>query len=961
MVVGGDITGVAAGLPGQAAPVGVTGVKRERDESGDHADKGGQDSSAGGTSTGGVETNGTLLNGTAGRLPNEHLQEHSLEQSKKTRSQLKKLGVSMNGDEGIEQVDLCGLVAMAKSCEKKQLPEIEDALEGTWPPAKGNNLGVQGLKAVYRAMDLGLYTNRKTAIPGMAMFLWLLAGLAGDDAAYESACAIKNAKLPEELNRLIAERGHMKIGGRAVIDKWFRPVLQPDKPAPSQRPAKQVPDEIRQELVNRYSEEFVQLASIGRVVLGVKQGERVTWSKLFKTEFLANQHVAFYHSKTKVQKDVVFNHTGTGILCQCSTCEETPSAWAMNHKGFLRHVGSKSTEILDCTTLVNYGFTLRQLTELIVNPKLAQAAPDIYPSHCHNCKTGGELICCDGCTSAWHLACTGLDSIPAEDVAWLCPLCLKDGRVLKSETVSNKRNMQRIVREKISRKGKRGRKPGSGYKKKDLASGGGGNAGRMRLMAPERAGRLQRNLTRNKRLFMGEKGGLQNGMRVYYRSRSVNMLGGSIVINASGTSGILCDCCSTVVSCSQFESHSGHAQRRQPYEHIWVEEEGLNLKKMAARLPELPEGGLADDGHHGAQDVYAELDSYPIGCTFCREPDFQKEFGPRTIMICEQCMREFHVGCLDANGLGKLEALPEGDWFCDPHCGRIHGYFKGLVKSGRMPVDVLTTVDPGTSIDGKRKQKVPNPYKLEVANYSFHVLNGSDGTEETDEVILDATSLLQESFDPIMDLASNTDLLPLMISARQVGEWDYSGMYTLLLKYCETPVVAAVVRVFGPQMAELPLIATAKSQRRRGHAKVLVDLFQKHLSMAGVHKLALPAAHETVSAWKNGFDFYDMPADQVKLAKQQLHLLVFPGTEMLWKDIRGARPALSDDSHHVLRPIISEEDKMELVSLMRRMVNDVADKLEAASGETTGKNNGENNGHDKAAKEVPNDCNQVVV
>ena len=90
-----------------------------------------------------------------------------------------------------------------------------------------------------------------------------------------------------------------------------------------------------------------------------------------------------------------------------------------------------------------------------------------------------------------------------------------------------------------------------------------------------------------------------------------------------------------------------------------------------------------------------------------------------------------------------------------------------------------------------------------------------------------------------MDLASNTDLLPLMISARQVGEWDYSGMYTLLLKYCETPVVAAVVRVFGPQMAELPLIATAKSQRRRGHAKVLVDLFQKHLSMAGVHKQRL--------------------------------------------------------------------------------------------------------------------------
>ena len=960
MVVGGDITPEAGGQA--ALPGGVTGVKRGRDENGVPGVNGAQNLDVCRTMTGGVEANGELSKGPAGKLPTQRSQE----QSKKTRSQLKKLGFSMDGEGEKEQVDLRDLIEMAKSC--KLLDQIERALDDTWPPAKGNNLGVQGLKAVYRAMDLGLYTNRKTAMPGMAMMLWLLAGLAGDDAAHESACAIKNAKLPEELSRLIAERGRMKVGGRAVMDKWFRPVLQPDKPGPSQRPAKQVPDEIRQELVSRYSEEFVQLASIGRVVLGVKQGDRVTWSKLFKTEFLANQPVAFFHKKTKVRKDVVFNHNGSGIVCQCTTCEETPSAWAMNHKGFLRHVGSKTTEILDCTTLVNYGMTLRQLTDLIVSPKLAQAAPDIYPSHCHLCKAGGELLCCDGCTSAWHLACTGLDCMPAEDVAWLCPLCLKDGRVLKSETVANKRNMQRIVREKISRRGKRGRKPGSGYKKKDFASDGSGNAGRMRLMAPERAGRLQRNLTRNKRLFEGEKGGLQNGMRVYYRARSVNVLGGTVVINPSGSSGILCDCCSSIVSCSQFESHSGHAQRRQPYEHIWVEEEGLNLKKMAARLPELPEGGHADDGHHGALDVYAELDSYPIGCAHCREPDFQKEFGPRTIMICEQCMREFHVGCLEEIGLGKLESLPEGDWFCDSLCGRIHGHFKGLVKNGRMPVDVLTTVDPTTSMEGKRRQKVPNPYKLELANYSFHVLNGSDGTAETDEAILDASSLLQESFDPIMDLASNTDLLPLMISARQVGEWDYSGMYTLLLKYCETPVVAAVVRVFGPQMAELPLIATAKSQRRRGHAKVLVDLFQKHLSIAGVHKLALPAAHETVAAWKNGFGFYDMPVDQVNLAKQQLHLLVFPGTEMLWKDIRGARPALADDSHHVLRPIISEEDKMELIGLMRSMVTQVVDELEVENAENA--ENKEATVNEELAqammmepeddRKAPNDSTQIV-
>ena len=42
---------------------------------------------------------------------------------------------------------------------------------------------------------------------------------------------------------------------------------------------------------------------------------------------------------------------------------------------------------------------------------------------------------------------------------------------------------------------------------------------------------------------------------------------------------------------------------------------------------------------------------------------------------------------------------------------------------------------------------------------------------------------LQESFDPIMDLGSNTDLLPVMLYARRAGEWDYSNCLTLLLRH----------------------------------------------------------------------------------------------------------------------------------------------------------------------------------
>lgn len=39
-------------------------------------------------------------------------------------------------------------------------------------------------------------------------------------------------------------------------------------------------------------------------------------------------------------------------------------------------------------------------------------------------------------------------------------------------------------------------------------------------------------------------------------------------------------------------------------------------------------------------------------------------------------------------------------------------------------------------------------------------------------------------------------------------------------------MVAAIMRVFGPQLAELPLIATKLTARRQGHARVLLKVRQ---------------------------------------------------------------------------------------------------------------------------------------
>ena len=62
------------------------------------------------------------------------------------------------------------------------------------------------------------------------------------------------------------------------------------------------------------------------------------------------------------------------------------------------------------------------------------------------------------------------------------------------------------------------------------------------------------------------------------------------------------------------------------------------------------------------------------------------------------------------------------------------------------------------------------------------------------------------------------------------------------------PVLTAVFRAFGPELAELPLIATQAAERRKGHCKVFMGVLQKLLAETGVKCLSLPAAHSTVRA-----------------------------------------------------------------------------------------------------------------
>lgn len=66
---------------------------------------------------------------------------------------------------------------------------------------------------------------------------------------------------------------------------------------------------------------------------------------------------------------------------------------------------------------------MQQATQIIFVLSGAAEDDDEHMEFCRVCKDGGELLCCDSCTSAYHTHCLNppLSEIPDGD--WKCPRC----------------------------------------------------------------------------------------------------------------------------------------------------------------------------------------------------------------------------------------------------------------------------------------------------------------------------------------------------------------------------------------------------------------------------------------------------------------------------------------------------------------------------------------------------------
>ncbi|KAL0390584.1 UNVERIFIED_CONTAM: Increased DNA methylation 1 [Sesamum calycinum] len=271
------------------------------------------------------------------------------------------------------------------------------------------------------------------------------------------------------------------------------------------------------------------------------------------------------------------------------------------------------------------------------------------------------------------------------------------------------------------------------------------------------------------------------------------------------------------------------------------------------------------------------------GCAICRGHDFSKSgFTDRTVIICDQCEKEYHVGCLKEQNIDDLKALPEDEWFCCTPCSNINSALQKLIGDGEQRLPEALSDVLKKKCEGQDLQK---NLELEIR---WRLLHGKKATEDTRAWLSGAVNIFHDRFDPIADASTGRlDLIPHMVYGRHFKDQDFCGMYCAVLMV-NSVVSAGIFRIFGEEVAELPLVATRSECQGKGYFQSLFYCIEGLLASLNVKDLILPAADEAESLWKNRFGFEKLGQEQLDRYKKSYQMMIFQGTNVLHKSIAKA-------------------------------------------------------------------------
>ncbi|GFQ01017.1 chromodomain-helicase-DNA-binding protein 4 [Phtheirospermum japonicum] len=302
--------------------------------------------------------------------------------------------------------------------------------------------------------------------------------------------------------------------------------------------------------------------------------------------------------------------------------------------------------------------------------------------------------------------------------------------------------------------------------------------------------------------------------------------------------------------------------------------------------------------------IVATFEADVGGCAICREHDFSKSvFDGRTVIICDQCEKEYHVGCLKEQEIDDLQALPENEWFCSRQCSNIHSTLQKLIEDGEQ----MLPEDLSKALKEKNDTQVPaeNPEPVITEPVipesvipdsvipepviRWRLLSGKRSSEDTRVWLSGAVSIFHDRFDPIADSSTGRlDLIPHMVYGRNFKDQDFCNMYCAILMVDTVVVSAGIIRIFGDEVAELPIVATKTECQGKGYFQSLYFCIEKLLVSLSVKDLVLPAAGEAESLWKNRFGFERLDQEELGRYQKRYQMMIFQGTSVLHKLISAA-------------------------------------------------------------------------
>ncbi|KAJ9559342.1 hypothetical protein OSB04_013956 [Centaurea solstitialis] len=279
-----------------------------------------------------------------------------------------------------------------------------------------------------------------------------------------------------------------------------------------------------------------------------------------------------------------------------------------------------------------------------------------------------------------------------------------------------------------------------------------------------------------------------------------------------------------------------------------------------------------------------------VACVLCRCHDFSKQvFDDRTVIVCDQCEKEYHIGCLREHNMADLKALPKGKWFCCTDCERIHSVLKNLLsREPEMLPDALMALV-------REKQKDNGTDGIAKPEMRFLLLSGKNASRETRSLLAQTVDIFHECFDPIIDATTGRDFIPSMVYGRKIWSQDFAGMLCAILIMDSNVVTAGTLRVFGQEIAELPIVATSKCNQGKGYFQLLFTCIERLLSSLKIKKIVLPAAEEAKSIWTNKFGFETVAPQQLGDLRQKCSaMMTFKGTSMLQKEVPEVENGITD-------------------------------------------------------------------